>query len=73
MQNLNARIALVTGANKGIGLEIARQLGSAGHRILLGARNATLGQDQRPIESGVTLSVHCTGAMVNLSRGEGDH
>lgn len=39
-----ARIALVTGANKGIGLEIARQIGKSGHRVLLGARNATLGE-----------------------------
>ena len=38
------RIALVTGANKGIGLEIARQIGKSGHRVLLGARNATLGE-----------------------------
>jgi NAD(P)-dependent dehydrogenase (short-subunit alcohol dehydrogenase family) len=37
------RIALITGANKGIGLEIARQLGRAGYRILLGARDATRG------------------------------
>jgi NAD(P)-dependent dehydrogenase (short-subunit alcohol dehydrogenase family) len=38
------RIALVTGANKGIGLEIARQLGKADHRVLLGARDAALGE-----------------------------
>ncbi len=35
---------LITGANKGIGFEIARQIGRAGHLVLLGARNATLGE-----------------------------
>jgi NAD(P)-dependent dehydrogenase (short-subunit alcohol dehydrogenase family) len=39
-----ARIALVTGANKGIGFEIARQIGRTGARMLLGARDATLGK-----------------------------
>jgi NAD(P)-dependent dehydrogenase (short-subunit alcohol dehydrogenase family) len=33
------RIALVTGANKGIGLEIARQLGNAGVFVIIGARD----------------------------------
>jgi len=35
--------ALVTGANKGIGLEIARELGKNGYEILLGARDASRG------------------------------
>jgi NAD(P)-dependent dehydrogenase (short-subunit alcohol dehydrogenase family) len=34
------RIALVTGANKGIGLEIARQLVQAGVHVIIGARDA---------------------------------
>ena len=35
--------ALVTGANKGIGLEIARELGNNGYEILLGARDESRG------------------------------
>jgi NAD(P)-dependent dehydrogenase (short-subunit alcohol dehydrogenase family) len=38
------RIALVTGGNKGIGLEISRNLASAGCTVLLGARDAERGQ-----------------------------
>lgn len=34
------RIALVTGANKGIGLEIARQLAQTATSVIIGARNA---------------------------------
>ena len=38
------RTALITGANKGIGLEIARQLAAAGMQVWLGARDPALGE-----------------------------
>ena len=40
----NKKIALVSGGNKGIGLEIVRGLLRAGCRVYLGARNADNGQ-----------------------------
>lgn len=36
-------IALITGANKGVGLETARQLGKLGFKVLVGARDQGLG------------------------------
>ena len=44
MNTADRRIVLVTGANKGIGLEVARQLGKAGHHVLLGARDEARGR-----------------------------
>ena len=40
----NNRVALITGANKGIGLEIARELGNQGITVIVGARDAGRGQ-----------------------------
>jgi NAD(P)-dependent dehydrogenase (short-subunit alcohol dehydrogenase family) len=38
------KIALITGANKGLGLEMARQLGQAGVTVVLAARDSAKGQ-----------------------------
>jgi NAD(P)-dependent dehydrogenase (short-subunit alcohol dehydrogenase family) len=43
--NYKGRIALVTGANKGIGYEVARQLGKQGITVFVGARDAALGEE----------------------------
>ena len=38
------KVALITGANKGLGLEMARQLGKAGVMVVLAARDAQKGE-----------------------------
>jgi NAD(P)-dependent dehydrogenase (short-subunit alcohol dehydrogenase family) len=39
MSSNSGKIALITGANKGIGFETARQLGKAGVQVIVGARD----------------------------------
>ena len=40
-----AKVVLITGANKGIGFQVARELGKAGFTVLLGARDAARGEE----------------------------
>lgn len=55
MQN---KIALVTGANKGIGLEIARQLARQGITVFIGARDPQRGQEAAQTLQAEGLDAH---------------
>jgi NAD(P)-dependent dehydrogenase (short-subunit alcohol dehydrogenase family) len=70
------RIALVTGANSGIGFEIAKQLLAAGLDVLVGARSASkgaeasarLGPRARPVLIDVTDETSITAAAIEVER-----
>jgi NAD(P)-dependent dehydrogenase (short-subunit alcohol dehydrogenase family) len=51
------KVALITGANKGIGLETARQLAAQGVTVLLGARDAAKGEAAAKILKAEGLAV----------------
>jgi NAD(P)-dependent dehydrogenase (short-subunit alcohol dehydrogenase family) len=76
------KVALITGANKGIGFEIARGLGQCGFAVLVGARDRARGEtaaaelrsigiDARVLELDVTSEASVTGAAAEIEATEG--
>ncbi|MFB7718773.1 SDR family oxidoreductase [Nocardia sp. NPDC056100] len=68
-------IALVTGANRGIGHEVARQLAAAGHTVIVSARSleaatkaaAEIGGDAHPLRLDITNGDDITSAATEIS------
>ncbi|MEO1063502.1 MAG: SDR family oxidoreductase [Actinomycetota bacterium] len=76
---MSTSVALVTGANRGIGLEVARQLAELDHTVFLGARSPRTGAaaaaplqaaglDVRPVELDVTERATIDGAAAEIER-----
>jgi NAD(P)-dependent dehydrogenase (short-subunit alcohol dehydrogenase family) len=65
------KVVLVTGANKGIGFEVSRQLGRAGFTVLLGARDTARGEEAAKKLRGEGLDVRFVKADLNQAAESG--
>lgn len=79
---MSKTISLITGANKGIGLETAKQLAALGHHVILAARDrakaveaaSLLGGEVEPLQLDVTdaISISAAAAIVAQKHGRLD-
>ncbi|MDN5286315.1 MAG: short-chain dehydrogenase/reductase [Mucilaginibacter sp.] len=76
MKNQHKRIALITGANQGVGLQVAKELVKAGVTVLLGSRNfengkeaaKEIGNDAIPFQIDVTDQNSITAAAERIEK-----
>ncbi len=66
-----AKVVLVTGANKGIGFEVSRELGRAGFTVLLGARDTARGEEAANKLRGEGLAVRFVAADLSQAAESG--
>jgi NAD(P)-dependent dehydrogenase (short-subunit alcohol dehydrogenase family) len=61
MSSSQKKIALITGANKGLGFEISRQLARQGIKVVMGARDVTKGQvaANQLLQAGFDVEIQC--------------
>lgn len=65
---MDKKITLITGANKGMGFELARELGKSGQYILIGARNEELGNDA--VRKLVAEGIECEIVRIDVTNSE---
>lgn len=66
-----AKVVLITGANKGIGFEVSRELARAGFTVLLGARDSARGEEAAGKLRGEGLDVRFVAADLNQAAESG--
>ena len=65
VQKTMKRVALVTGANRGIGFEVSKQLGKLGHAVIVGARSESAAQTT--VQKLTDYGVQATGVVLDVA------
>lgn len=65
MTNFDGSIALITGADRGIGFETAKELGSKGFHVLIGSRNKERGD--QAVKTLLELNIEATNVQIDIT------